>query len=81
MTDKLDPQLQIRIIDLAREWMLQMKPVLPKSRNIDEATNTRLMIFNEIYNGLVKTITSLAEPTELKLPPSQPAQDRFQIQQ
>ena len=58
MTDKLDPQLQIRIIDLAREWMLQMKLVLPKSRNIDEATNTRLVIFNEIYAGLVKTITA-----------------------
>ena len=61
MAEKLDPQLQIRIIDLAREWMLQMKPVLPKSRNIDEATNTRLVIFNEIYAGLVKTITSSGE--------------------
>ena len=64
MTEKLDPQLQIRIIDLAREWMLQMKPVLPKSRNIDEATSTRLMIFNEIYSGLVKTITSSGDSSE-----------------
>jgi hypothetical protein len=61
MDEKLDPQLQIHIIDLAREWMLQMKPVLPKSRNIEEATNTRLAIFNEIYAGLVKAITAPGE--------------------
>ena len=70
MAEKLDTQLQIRLIDLAREWMLQIKPILPKSRNIDEATSTRLVIFNEIYTGLVKTITSQGEPTEFKLPPS-----------
>ena len=64
MAEKLDPQLQIRIIDLAREWMLQMKPVLPKSRNIDEATSTRLVIFNEIYTGLAKTVNSEAESVE-----------------
>ena len=64
MTEKIDPQVQIRIIDLAREWILQMKPVLPKSRNIDEATSTRLVIFNEIYTGLAKTVTSQAESVE-----------------
>ena len=80
MVEKLDSQLQIRIIELAREWMLQMKPVLPKSRNIDEATNTRLTIFNEIYNGLVKTITSSVESTEPSSPTYQPPQDRYQIQ-
>ena len=64
MAEKLDPQLQIRIIDLAREWMLQMKPVLPKSRNAEEATTTRLVIFNEIYTGLVKAVTSQVESVE-----------------
>ena len=68
MVEKLDPQLQIRIIDLAREWMLQMKPVLPKSRNIEEATNTRLVIFNEIYAGLVKAITASEESIEHSSP-------------
>ena len=68
MTEKLDTQLQIRMIDLAREWMLQMKPVLPKSRNIDEATSTRLVIFNEIYSGLVKTVTSPRESIEPNSP-------------
>ena len=61
MTEKLDPQVQIRIIDLTREWILQMKPVLPKSRNIEEATSTRIVLFNEIYTGLAKTVTSQAE--------------------
>ena len=61
MTERIEPQVQIRMIDLTREWMLQMKPVLPKSRNIDEATSTRLVIFNEIYTGLAKTVTSQAE--------------------
>ena len=60
MTEKIDPQVQIRIIDLAREWIVQMKPILPKSRNIEEATTTRLVIFNEIYTGLAKTVTSQA---------------------
>ena len=64
MTERIEPQVQIRMIDLTREWMLQMKPVLPKSRNIDEATSTRLVIFNEIYTGLAKTVTSQAESVE-----------------
>jgi len=64
MTEKIDPQVQIRIIDLAREWILQMKPILPKSRNIEEATTTRLKIFNEIYTGLARTVTSQAESVE-----------------
>ena len=64
MTEKIDPQVQLRIIDLAREWILQMKPILPKSRNIEEATTTRLAIFNEIYTGLAKTVTSQAESLE-----------------
>jgi hypothetical protein len=68
MAEKLDPQLQIRIIELAREWMLQMKPVLPKSRNIDGATNTRLVIFNEIYARLVKTIIAPRESIEPNSP-------------
>jgi len=64
MNEKIDPQVQIRIIDLAREWILQMKPILPKSRNIEEATKTRLVIFDEIYTGLAKTVTSQAESVE-----------------
>ena len=64
MTERIEPQVQIRMIDLTREWMLQMKPVLPKSRNIDEATSTRLVIFNEIYTGLAKTVTSQAESVD-----------------
>ena len=64
MTEKIDPQVQIRIIDLAREWIVQMKPILPKSRNIEEATTTRLVIFNEIYTGLAKTVTSQVESVE-----------------
>ena len=64
MTEKIDPQVQLRIIDLAREWILQMKPILPKSRNIEEATKTRLAIFDEIYTGLAKTVTSQAESLE-----------------
>ena len=68
MIEKFDPQLQIRIIDLAREWMLQMKPVLPKSRNIDEATNTKLVIFDEIYAGLVRTIAAHGECIEPNSP-------------
>jgi len=61
MTETLDSQVQIRIIDLAREWILQMKPILPKSRSIEEATATRLAIFNEIYAGLAKTVASQTE--------------------
>ena len=64
MTEKIDPQVQIRMIDLAREWIVQMKPILPKSRNIEEATTTRLVIFNEIYTGLAKTVTSQVESVE-----------------
>ena len=64
MIQRIDPQVQIHIIDLAREWMLQMKPVLPKSRNIEEATRARLVIFKEIYTELAKTVTSQAESVE-----------------
>ena len=71
MTEKIDPQVQIRMIDLARDWMLQLKPVLPKSRNIDQATAARLVIFNEIYTGLAKTITGQAQSVEPNPPLSQ----------
>jgi len=57
MAEKLDPQIQLRVIDLAWEFMLQMKPVLPKSRYLEGAMSTRIEVFEKLYKALVKVIT------------------------
>ena len=58
MSEKLDPQIQIRIIDLTREWMTQMKPVFPKSRRIEDAIVTRIEIFDKVYKAIVRVVTA-----------------------
>ena len=57
MADNLDPQVQLRIIDLAQEWMVQLRPVLPKSRVIDTAIEYRIEVFDKLYKGIVKAVT------------------------
>jgi len=58
MADNLDTQVQIRIIDLAQEWMVQLRPLLPKSRVMDTAIEYRIEVFDKLYKAIVKTITS-----------------------
>ena len=58
MVNNLDPQVQIRIIDLAQEWMAQMKPVFPKSRSIEFAMATRIELFDKLYKAIAKSVTS-----------------------
>jgi len=58
MADNLDTQVQIRIIDLAQEWMVQLRPLLPKSRVMDTAIECRIEVFDKLYKAIVKTITS-----------------------
>ena len=64
MIDKLDPQVQIRIIDLAREWMLQLKPVFPKSRSLEIAISTRIDTFAKLHRALVNIVTSESVTSE-----------------
>ena len=58
MADNIDTQVQMQVIDLTKEWMRQMKPVFPKSRNIEDAIATRSDIFDKIYRAIVRTVTS-----------------------
>lgn len=58
MADNLDPQVQMQIIDLAKEWMKQMRPVFPKSRSIEDAIRARTEVFDKVYKAIVKTIIS-----------------------
>ena len=58
MADNLDTQVQIRIIDLAQEWMVQLRSILPKSRVMDTAIEYRIEVFDKLYKAIVKTITS-----------------------
>ena len=58
MAEKLDPQVQVRIMELAREWMLEMRPVFPKSRMLESAIANRIETFARLYKEIVQAVTS-----------------------
>jgi len=52
----LDPQVQIRIIDLAEEWA---KVAMPRDTGSGEAWFTqKAEIFDKAYKAIVKTVTA-----------------------
>jgi len=53
MADKLDPQVQIRIIDLAVKWVeMQGRQRIPPGPSIDILAD----YFDQAYKAIVKTV-------------------------
>jgi hypothetical protein len=50
--DKIDPQVQIRIIDLADKWSLTTRP----QAQTESYINAQAKLFDQAYKAIIKTL-------------------------
>lgn len=62
MADKLDPQVQVRIIDLA--WEMVKKEQIGDTGKV--GVRRRAELFDQAYKALVKTVASKPEPPKTR---------------
>lgn len=58
---ELDPQVQIRIIELAWQWVKDTMTLAPSGRTQEQAIEARAKTFDQAYKAILKTVQPESE--------------------